>query len=101
MKYLHHQSAGFSPRLYLLPTSQAYVGIGKVCENICLSFYHKLQESSTHRLLFNRDIRMAEYYWSISASMRFTMTQKRTKLKFSHLDRIRMVNKGFTIIWLK
>lgn len=76
--------------------------VGKVCDNICFkSFYHKLQESSTHRLLFNREIRKAEYYWSISASMRFSMTQKRTKLKFSHLDRIRMVNKGFTIIWLK
>lgn len=102
MKYLHHQSGGFSPRLYLLPTSQAYVGIGKVCDNICFkSFYHKLQESSTYKLLTNREIRLAEYYWSISASMRFSMTQKRTKLKFSHLDRLRMVNKGFTIIWLK
>ena len=51
--------------------------VGKVCDNICFkSFYHKLQESSTHRLLFNREIRMAEYYWSISASMRFSMTQK-------------------------
>lgn len=102
MKYLHHQSGGFSPRLYLLPTSQAYVGIGKVCDNICFkSFYHKLQESSPYKLLTNREIRLAEYYWSISASMRFSMTQKRTKLKFSHLDRLRMVNKGFTIIWLK
>ena len=98
MKYLHHQSGGFSPRLYLLPTSQAYLGIGKVCENICFkSFYNKLQESSKYRLLFNRDIRMAEYYWSISASMRFSMTQKRTKLKFSHLDRIRMVNKDLPL----
>ena len=51
--------------------------VGKVCENICFkSFYNKLQESSTYRLLFNREIRMAEYYWSISASVRFSITQK-------------------------
>lgn len=77
MKYKHHQSGGFSLRLYLLPTSQAYEGIGKVCENICLSFYYKLQESSTYRLLSNREIKMAEYYWSISASMRIYITQKK------------------------
>ena len=81
MKYLHHQSGGFSLLLYLLPTSQAYVGIGKVGENICLSFYHKLQESTTYRLLSNREIKTDDYYWSISAFMRFSITQKRTKLR--------------------